>query len=342
MIKVLIIGGSGTISSGIVKHLSAIADYDVYVLNRGNRSDVIPSNVHILKADINDEAEANKALGNLYFDSVCDFICFTVRDAERHYKLFKGRTGQFMFTSSASAYHKPSRNYIITEGTSLANPYWEYSRNKKACEEFFMEKYCSEGFPVTIIRPSHTYDERSVPVGVHGNNGSYQVIKRIMEEKPVIIHGDGSSLWALTHNSDFAVGYTGLIANDHAIGEAFQITGDEILSWDQIHRTICDALNKPFIPFHVSSDFLAEAGQSEGYDLRGALTGDKAASVVFDNSKLKSLVPDMKTRVPFKVGVRRSLDYIMSHEECRREDSAFDAFCDKVIAAQQDALKSFR
>ena len=228
---------------------------------------------------------------------------------------------------------------MITEGTTLANPYWEYSRNKIACEDFLMQKHREDGFPVTIVRPSHTYDERSVPVAVHGNNGSWQVIRRILEGKPVIIPGDGSSLWTLTFNTDFARGFVGLMGNRHAIGEAFQITGDETLTWDQIHQTIADALDKPLIPYHVSADFLAETGKSMGYDFAGGLIGDKSVSVVFDNRKLKRAVPDMKTKVPFHIGVRKALDYILAHPECQKEDPDFDAWCDRVIAALEKAKK---
>ena len=206
-----------------------------------------------------------------------------------------------------------------------------------------MEKYRTEGFPVTIVRPSHTYDERHIPLGVHGRNGAWQVVKRMMEGKPVIIHGDGTSLWTLTFNSDFAIGYTALMGNRHAIGEAFQITGDETLTWNQIYETIADALGVPLHAVHVSSEFLAEAGRPYGYDLEGSLIGDKASSVVFDNTKLKRIAPDMQTNIPFSAGVRIALDYILSHpEECQMEDPEFDAWCDRVIAAQEEAKKALR
>ena len=242
-------------------------------------------------------------------------------------------------SSSASAYHKPAAGYLITEGTALANPHWEYSRNKIAIEEVLMKAYRDEGFPVTIVRPSHTYDERSVPLGVHGNKGSWQVVKRMMEGKPVIIQGDGSSLWTMTFNTDFATGFIGLMANPHTIGEAFQITGDETLTWDQIYQTIADALGVEMKACHVASDFLAEAGKPFGYDFEGSLTGDKSVSVVFDNRKLKRAVPDMVTKVPFARGVRIALDYVMKHPELQTEDPEFDAWCDRVIEAQENAKK---
>ena len=230
-------------------------------------------------------------------------------------------------------------SHIITEGTTLANPHWEYSRNKIACEEYLMARYREDKFPVTIVRPSHTYDERSIPLGVHGKNGSWQVIKRMMEGRPVIIHGDGESLWHLTFNEDFAVGYTALMGNRHAIGEAFQITGDEVLTWNQIYQTIADALGVELNAYHVSSEFLNAVGPE--YDFEGSLIGDKAVSVSFDNSKIKKLAPDLKTNVPFHKGVRIALEYILNHKECMTEDPEFDKWCDKVIETVETAKKSF-
>lgn len=338
--RALFIGGTGTISMGIVKRLSQDPLWEVYVLNRGNRKSELPASVKQITADINDEADVLSKLQGLRFDVVSDFIAFDVDAVERDYRLFSGKTGQYIFISSASAYNKPAASHVITEGTTLANPYWEYSRKKIECEEFLLEKYRKEGFPVTIIRPSHTYDERNIPLGVHGNKGFYQVIKRMQEGKPVIIQGDGSSLWAVTFNSDFAVGFTGLMGNRHAIGEAFQITGDEILSWDRIYETIADALGVELKPYHVSSDFLSAVGEKYGYDFKGSLLGDKAVSVVFDNSKLKRLVPQMTTNVPFHKGVRIALDYVLSHSDEYEEDPEFDAFCDNVIEALENAKKA--
>jgi nucleoside-diphosphate-sugar epimerase len=200
-----------------------------------------------------------------------------------------------------------------------------------------MKKYREDGFPVTIVRPSHTYDERNIPLGVHGKNGYWQVIKRMQTGKPVIIQGDGSSLWTATFNKDFAIGFTGLMGNRHAIGEAFHITGDETLTWNQIYATIADALGVELKPYYVASEFLAATGDKYGFDFTGSLIGDKSVSVVFDNSKLKRAVPDMKTTVRFDQGVRISLDYIMAHPELQVEDPEFDAWCDKVIDTLEKA-----
>ena len=337
MRKVLFIGGTGTISAAITRRLIREGNWEVWLLNRGSRPEAVPEGARSVVADINDEADVLRKLEGMNFDVIGEFIGFTVDQVERDYRLFRGRTKQYIYISSASAYHKPAADFRITEGTTLANPHWEYSRNKIACEEFLMKKYREEGFPVTIVRPSHTYDERSIPVGIHGQKGPWQVIRRMREGKPVLIQGDGTSLWHLTFNEDFAIGYTGLMGNPHAIGEAFHITGDEVLTWNQIHAAIADALGVELKPYYVSSAFLAEAGKKYGYDFGGSLLGDKAVSVFFDNTKVKRLAPDLTTHVPFDRGVRIALDYILSHPECQQPDPEFDAWCDRVIAALEKA-----
>lgn len=333
--KVCFIGGTGTISTAISKKLLS-EGHDLFLINRGNRNEVFGdcSNLHSIVCDVSDEQALVKALGDLKFDSVCDFIGFVPEQVERDYRVFAGRTNQYMYISSASAYAKPVQDYVITEGTSLVNPYWEYSRNKIACEDFLMKKYREEGFPVTIIRPSHTYDERSVPMGVHGDKGSYQVVKRMLEGKPVIIHGDGTSLWHMTFNEDFAKGFTGLINNPHAIGEAFQITNDETLTWNQIYSAIAKKLGVEFKPYYVSSSFLADVSN---YDFTGSLIGDKANSVVFNNAKLKHAVPGLNMNIRFEEGIGRTIDYVLSHPECQIEDPEFDEWCDKVINTLENA-----
>lgn len=331
--KVLLIGGTGTISTSITRLLAEKGE-EVYLLNRGSRNSGLPENVNIIQADINDEASAAAKLEGMSFDAVCEFIGFVPSQLERDWRLFSGKTKQFIYISSASAYQKPLSDYKITESTPLANPYWEYSRNKIACEEFLMKMYRENGFPVTIVRPSHTYSERSVPLGVHGDNGSWQVVKRMLEGKPVIIHGDGTSLWTMTHSRDFAKAFTGLIGNIHAIGETYHITSDESLTWNQIYKTIADCLRVELKPYYVPSDFLYK---TSNYDLQGSLIGDKANSVVFDNSKVKRAVPDFTATVRFDQGIRETLEYIMSHEECRIEDKEFDEWCDKVIDALEKA-----
>lgn len=333
--KILIIGGTGTISTAVSRRL-ADGGHDLYIINRGNTNDKLQSNIKFIKADINDEKLVSECLGEMKFDAVCDFIGFVQPQLERDFRLFGGRTRQFVYISSASAYDKPVPDHIITEGTSLANPFWEYSRNKIQCEEYLMRLYREKGFPVTIVRPSHTYCETSVPLGVHGRRGSWQVIKRMLDGKPVIIHGDGTSLWTMTDSRDFAEGFTGLLGNPRAIGEAFHITSDEALTWNQIYKTIADSLGVEFKPYYVSSEFLAAVSD---YDFTGSLIGDKANCAVFDNSKLKRAVPGYMPRIRFDEGIRNTLNHVLLHRECQIEDEEFDKWCDNVIAALENAKK---
>ncbi|MCR5593315.1 MAG: SDR family oxidoreductase [Saccharofermentans sp.] len=337
--KILMIGGTGTISMAITRLLLSRGTDEVFLLNRGTRTQELPSGAKFITADINNEEEVLDKTKGMEFDAVCEFIGFVPAQIERDHRLFAGRTKQYIYISSASAYHKPVKSYIINEGTALANPYWQYSRDKIACEDLLMKYYREEGFPVTIVRPSHTYDERSVPLGVHGNKGSWQVIKRMLEGKKVIIHGDGTSLWHMTFNRDFAKAYVGLIGNPHAIGEAFQITNDETLTWNQIYETIASALGVELKAVHVSSEFLRDASD---YDFEGSLIGDKACSVVFDNSKLKKAVPGFTPDIRFEEGIRITLANVLAHPELQVEDPEFDAWCDKVIAARDAAVASVK
>ena len=337
--RILIIGGTGTISSAITRQLAA-SGQDLWLLNRGTRKQEVPAGVKQIVADISNEEEVKRLLGDMQFDAVCEFIGFVPEQVERDIRLFKGRTRQYVYISSASAYNKPASNHVINEGTSLANPYWQYSRNKIACEELLMREYRENAFPVTIVRPSHTYCERSVPVSVHGLKGSWQVLKRMIDGKPVVVQGDGSSLWTLTWNEDFARGFIGLLGNPKAIGEAFQIMSDESLTWNQVYKCVADALGVAFHPYYVSSEFLAAVAPKE-YDFTGNLLGDKSVTVVFDCSKLKRVVPGFQATTRFHEGVRRCVDYLLSHPELQVEDEEFDAWCDQVIAAQEQAKAAF-
>jgi nucleoside-diphosphate-sugar epimerase len=336
--KILFIGGTGTISTAISRLVIA-QGHDLYLLNRGKRNHVLPEGVHSLMADINDEAAVADLIREREFDCVADFIAFVPEHVQRDYRLFRGKTKQYIVISSASAYQKPLSDYRVTEATPLANPYWQYSRDKIACEDCAMQLYRDQQFPVTIVRPSYTYDERKVPLGVHGNNGTWPVVQRIREGKPVIIHGDGTSLWTMTHNSDFAQAFVGLIGNIHALGEAVQITSDETLTWNQIYQSIANALNKPLKAVHVSSEFLAAAG---AYDFYGGLLGDKAITAVFDNAKLKRLVPEFVATKRFDRGVKETIDSILSHPEWQEEDPVFDAWCDEIIDKMQKLAKEIK
>lgn len=332
--KALFIGGTGTISTAVSK-LALKKGWNLYLLNRGSRNKNIPMSAKIIQADINDEKKVAAQIDEMAFDVVADFIAFTPEHLQRDFRLFNGKTKQFIFISSASAYQTPLSNYFITEGTTLANPFWAYSRNKIACEDYLMQQYRENNFPVTIVRPSHTYDERSIPLGVHGRKGSWQVAQRMLDNKPVIIHGDGTSLWTMTHNSDFAKGFVGLMGNLHAIGESVHITSDESLTWNQIYEMIADALGVKLQALHVPSEFL---DRSSDMDYKGSLLGDKSNSVVFNNTKIKKLVPDFVATTRFDQGIKQTIQHILAHPEYQIEDKEFDTWCDKVVNAMDIAL----
>ena len=334
--KALFIGGTGTIS-GAVTALARERGWKVTLLNRGSRP--VPHGMGSITADIHDEAAVARAVAGETYDVVAQFIGYGAEDVRRDIRLFKGRTRQYIFISSASAYQKPVAGCPITESTPLINPYWEYSRKKIEAEEVLLEAYREQGFPMTIVRPSHTYDGRKVPVALHGGKGSWQVLKRILDGKPVVIPGDGATLWTLTHSGDFARGYVGLMGNPHAIGSAYHITSDESMTWNQIYETIAQALGKPLHALHVSSDFLAEHGKE--YDFAGQLLGDKSCTVLFDNTKIKRAVPDFVCAVSMAEGLRRSVDYMLEHPEAQVPDPEFDGWCDRIVHAVRAADEAF-
>ncbi len=333
--KVLLIGGTGTISTAITQ-LAPAYGFEVYLLNRGNRRNRVPEGVKVIEADIYQEAEVKEKLKDLTFDVVAEFIAYDVEALERDVRLFAGKTKQFIFISSASAYQKPLSSPYITESTPLYNPFWQYSRNKIACEEYLMKEYREHGFPITIVRPSHTYGDYELPLAVHGRKGSFSVLNRMLQGKKVIVHGDGSSLWTLTHNTDFAKAFIGLMGNIHAIGEAFQITSDESLTWNQIYEIIGSALGVTPKIVHIPSETLAKVYP----ELVGGLLGDKTHTVIFDNSKVKRVVPDYSATIRFDQGVRRALANILSDQELQRPDPEFDQWTDRMIAVYEEMESS--
>ncbi|MDR0322488.1 MAG: SDR family oxidoreductase [Treponema sp.] len=346
--KVLFIGGTGTISSAITRRVAQLG-WEIYLLNRGNRKgDFKGQEINHISCDIRTETAPEirekliKAIGKeKQFDVVADFFAFVPAHVQKDFEIFNGLCKQYIFISSASAYQKPLSSCLITESTPLSNPFWQYSRDKIACEEYLIQNYRENGFPVTIVRPSHTYDERSVPLGVHGSNGSWQVLKRMLDGKPVIIHGDGTSLWTLTHNSDFASAFVRLMGNIHAIGEAVNITSDESVTWNQIYQIIASALNVPLKAVHVASDFLDECSKGL-YDFKGGLLGDKSNTVIFDNTKLKRLAPGFCAKVRADEGIKMTIENILSHSELQQEDSEFDIWCDKIIASLETAKSNMQ
>ena len=321
--KVLFIGGTGFISTAVSRQAIA-RGFELYLLNRGSRPAHLPG-CHRLTADIRKPEDVRAALQDLEFDVVVDWIAYTPDDIERDLALFTGRVKQYVFISSASAYQKPPAHYLITESTPLHNPYWEYARKKIACEERLMQAYREDGFPVTIVRPSLTYDP-NFPIAI-GGWGCYTLADRLQRGVPIIVHGDGSSLWVVTHADDFGRGFLGLLGNERALGQAFHITSDEVLTWDQIYQTIAEALGVEAKIEHIPSDLIAKVSP----ELGGGLLGDKTWSAVFDNSKIKAFVPGFKATIPFRDGIRRTLAWFAADERRRRIDEGVHTEMDRIL-----------
>jgi nucleoside-diphosphate-sugar epimerase len=329
--RVLFIGGTGFISAA-VSRMAIARGFELYLLNRGSRIAHLPGS-HGLTADIRRLEDVRTALRDLEFDVVVDWIAYTPDDIERDVALFRDRVEQYVFISSASAYQKPPAHYVVTESTPLSNPYWEYSRDKIACEERLMRAYRDEGFPVTIVRPSMTYDS-NLPIAV-GGWGSYTLADRLMTGRPIIVHGDGSSLWVVTHAEDFGRGFLGLLGNEGALGEAFHITSDEVLTWNQIYQTIAEALGVEAKIVHIPSDYIARVAP----EMAGSLLGDKTWSVVFDNSKINAFVPGFKATILFRDGIRRTLAWFAADDERRYVDEAVHAEMDRILKAYAGASR---
>lgn len=323
-LKVLFIGGTGIISSACGAR-AVESGVDLTILNRGSTSiRPVPDGAEVVQGDIRDAESARAALGDREFDVVVDFVAFTPDHVQTDIDLFTGRTGQYVFISSASAYQTPPARLPIVESTPLRNPRWEYSRNKIACENLLVEAYRDNGFPATIVRPSHTYDRTAIPL-----TGGWTDLDRMRRGAPVVVHGDGTSLWALTHHVDFAKAFVGLLGQPAAVGDSFHITSDESLTWNQIYTAMGTALGVEAKLVHVASDTIVAAEPS----LEGALLGDKAHSVIFDNSKVKALVPDYVATIPFSAGAREIVEWYDAHPERQQVDDELDATFDKLIAA---------
>ena len=323
--KVLFIGGTGVISSACSR-LAVNRGIDLYLFNRGQTARPIPEGARILRGDIRDRTSVERALGDTTFDAVVNWVNFTPDQVEADIELFRDRTAQYIFISSASAYQKPISSLPITESTPLDNPFWAYSRAKLACEERLMQAYREIKFPVTIVRPSHTYDRTMVPL-----RGHYTDIDRMRKGKKVVVHGDGTSLWVLTHHDDLAKGFVGLLGNHHAIGHAFHITSDEVLTWNQIYTILAHAAGVEPQIVHVPSDLIAAFDPEMG----AGLLGDKAHSVIFDNSKIKRLVPDFAATIPFSQGAREIVAWFDADPARQVVDEQANHLFDRIIAAYQ-------
>jgi nucleoside-diphosphate-sugar epimerase len=330
--KLLFIGGTGIISSACAA-LAVERGLDLTLLTRGQHAARLPPGTKTLMGDANDPALIER-LRQESFDAVVDWIAFTPADIERDLRLFRGRTRQFVFISSASAYQKPSEHYLITESTALINPFWSYSRDKIACEERLMRAYREEGFPVTIVRPSLTYGETLIPLVLNSWQKPYTAVDRMIRGKKMVVPGDGTSLWVITHNTDFAKGLIGLLGQQEALGEAFHITSDEVLTWDQIFKTVGTAVGVEPELIHIPSDFIAACLPEK----KGTLIGDKSVSVVFDNSKIKKFVPGFSATTTFAEGVRRSLAWFNADPSRKQIDTEVNDRLDKLTTAYEKGM----
>jgi nucleoside-diphosphate-sugar epimerase len=321
--KVLFIGGTGNISS-VVSRKTLDKGWDLYLLNRGKRDVHIPG-ARQMTGDITKPGEIHRILEGLTWDVVVNWIAFTEKDIEQDIALFKGKTGQYIFISSASVYQKPPSHPVITESTPLANPFWNYSRRKIACELRLNREYRETGFPVTIVRPSLTYNT-VIPVAI-GSWEDYTIVDRMKKGKKIIVHGDGTSLWTITHAEDFAKGFCGLMGNIQATGHSFHITSDELLTWNQIYRLIAEAAGTEADIVHIPSDFIVQYSDF----LKGTLLGDKAVSVIFDNTKIKTFVPGYKAIIPFQQGIKRTIKWFEADESRMKIIKENNRLMDKII-----------
>jgi nucleoside-diphosphate-sugar epimerase len=320
-LRVLFIGGTGVISSACTE-LCLEKGMDIHLLNRGNAERTISNNVHQITADIRNTDQIKSLLANETYDVIVDWIAYTPENVISDYELFKDKTSQFIFISSASAYQKPPSSLPIKETEPLVNPYWEYSRNKIDCETYLLKAYHEFGFPVTIVRPSHTYDCTKIAL-----SGGYTTLNRIREGKKVIIHGDGTSLWTLTHHRDFACGFIGLLGNQKTIGEAYHITSDEVLTWNQICTTFGETLGVEPNIIHIPSDIIYQYDKEWG----DGLLGDKAHCMMFDNSKIREINPDFEIRISFQEGSKEIVAWYDEDPSRKVIDHSLDSKIEEII-----------
>ena len=329
--KVLFIGGTGNIS-GACSRQAVENGVELFHMNRGIVSADIPAEVKTITADIKDKKEVLVALGDLKFDVVVNFIAFTPDDIKQDIEVFSDRTKQYIFISSASVYQKVGGHPVITESTPLYNPYWDYSRDKIACEDLLNDEYRTNGFPITIVRPSLTYDT-VIPVAI-GSWTDYTIIDRMKKGQEVIIHGDGTSLWTVTHSDDFARAFVGLLGHQQAIGHAFHITSDELLNWNQVYEAVAAAAGTELNAVHIASDFICNVGDTIGWEwMRGNLLGDKAVSTIFDNSKIKRYVPGFEAKITFKEGIKKTVQWFEADPSRMVIDEGNNSFIDTVLTA---------
>jgi nucleoside-diphosphate-sugar epimerase len=324
--KICVVGGTGTISTNLCKLLASREDVELTIINRGNHADKVPSNAELLICDAFDVDKMKGLLSDRFFDVVLHFVIFDPHQAEKSIKIFENKMRQFVFISTVATYNREGR-VVFDENTDQNNPFSLYGRNKQASEERFFEAFRNEGFPVTIVRPSQTYDETRIPVSVKGKE-IYPIIQRIKRGKKVLIHGDGTSVWASMHSIDFALGIEKIFLKENTLGEVYQLTSEESLSWNHIYQIIADYYHVELRPAYIPSSVLA---LSQKYDFVTSIVGDKQYSVIFDNSKIKSVIGDIPLTVPLAKGIRLYLDNVESDPSLQVQEADFDMWCDRVV-----------
>jgi nucleoside-diphosphate-sugar epimerase len=328
--NILFIGGTGIISSACSPLVLEHGD-NLFLLNRGQSFRPVAKGAQVTRADIRQEPGAvARAIREHHIDVVVDWIAFHPEDIQRDVDACSGHVEQYVFISSASAYAKPVPHLPITEETPLDNPFWEYSRNKAACEALLLKARDDHDFPMTIVRPSHTYDQTLLPF-----HGGWTIVDRMRRGKPVIVHGDGTSLWVLTHHRDFAIGFVGLLGHPATIGEVFQITSDELLTWNAIFAQVAEVADAELKAVHIPSDVIAKYDERWG----ASLLGDKAHSVIFDNSKIRRLVPGFNPQIPFSEGSREIVAWYDANPQFKVVGDETNRLHDQIIADFQ-AIKA--
>jgi nucleoside-diphosphate-sugar epimerase len=329
-LKILFVGGTGIISTA-VSALAIERGFDLTLFNRGQHSEFAPKGAKVIKGDVKEKPAMAELLKDKSFDVVVDWLAFVPEDVEADIKIFKGKVKQYIFISSASAYQKPPAHWLIDESTPLANPYWKYSSDKIACEELLMAEHRSSGFPVTIVRPSFTYGDTMIPAAINSWTKPWTIVDRMRKGQRIVIHGDGTTLWTMTHNTDFAKGFVGLLGNVQAVGHSFGITSDEVLTWNQIYKAIADAAGAQLNAVYIPSDFISKSDT----DYEGILLGDKSWCAIFDNSKIKRFVPDFVATVPFAQGIKRTIEWFEAEPKRCAVDDEFNQFMDRLIAVYE-------
>ena len=335
--KILLIGGTGNISASITRRCLERGN-EVYLFNRGNHREFEALGARYIIGDAFDPFDLKAKIGDKTFDVVANFILFTPEQARINYEIFVGRTGQFFFISSCTVYQKPILKLPVTADTPLRNPFSQYAKNKIACEEYFAARYRDENFPITIVRPSHTYGEKKLVVGPLMGWGvpHWTLADRILRGEPVIVHDLGRTFWTATHSDDFAYAFCGLAGNREAVGQSFHITNDDPHTWNAIMELYGQILGVETKIVHVPTEFIGKLYPDKGM----AILGDMSENAIFDISKLQKFVPGYRTRIPLREGLTRSINWYLNNPSAMIVDDNNNRLMDHIIKAWRNVLET--